>query len=249
MSSSSGKKSTDSALEKAFPNGEITLTPKNRSDWRNWLSKNYADKKFEEGGLWLVYYKKESSSEDEDRPTLTYLEAVLEGLCFGWIDSTARKIDIDRWGQYFRPRKAGSDWSRTNKTRVEELEKEGLMTDAGRAAIERAKKDGSWTRLDDVEDLIIPDDLRKALKEHEGAETFFEDLRDFQRKMSLHWLSTAKRADTRSNRIQKIAENAAEGKFYYGGSFVEPKAPKTPAKVTSKSGKKRKRRSDDDDDE
>jgi uncharacterized protein YdeI (YjbR/CyaY-like superfamily) len=244
---SSSKKAIDSALKKAFPNGEITATPKDRSEWREWLAENHADKKFEQGGMWLIYFKKEKKPE-EDRPTLNYAESVEEALCFGWIDGTKRKVDVERWSQYFRPRKVKSEWSRVNKKRVEELEKQGLMTDAGRAVIERAKKDGSWSKIDHVEDLIVPDDLRKALKEHE-AEEFFDNLRKSPRKMALHWLSTAKREETRANRMQQIVENAGQGRSYAGGgSFKELKARSTSSKGKKKatvSGRKGKRNDDE----
>eukprot|EP00475_Leptophrys_vorax_P002801 TRINITY_DN1157_c0_g3_i2.p2 TRINITY_DN1157_c0_g3~~TRINITY_DN1157_c0_g3_i2.p2 ORF type:complete len:243 (+),score=95.45 TRINITY_DN1157_c0_g3_i2:104-730(+) len=208
--------------------------------------------------MWVVYYKKlkpkskkskkskdddhHQQQEEDDRPDLTYVEAVEEALCFGWIDATSRKIDEDRWGQYFRPRKAGSEWSKVNKTRVEKLEKLGLMTDAGRAVIERAEKDGSWTMIDHVEDMVIAPDLKEALGKYENAETNFEAFGKTQKKMGLHWISTAKRAETRANRIAQVAENANLNKYYIGGRFKE-------VSEKSSNGKKRKKSEGDDDDE
>jgi uncharacterized protein YdeI (YjbR/CyaY-like superfamily) len=74
---------------------------------------------------------------------VTYEEIVLECLAHGWIDSLGRAKDERRTMLYIAPRKAGSNWSRPNKERVARLEAEGLMTEAGRAAVERAKQDGT----------------------------------------------------------------------------------------------------------
>ena len=82
---------------------------------------------------------------------------------FGWIDSIARKLDDDRTMLWFSPRKPGSGWARPNKERVERLTAAGLMTPAGQRVIDAARADGSWSRLDDVENLVVPDDLAAAL--------------------------------------------------------------------------------------
>ena len=92
-----------------------------------------------------------------------YEEAVEEALCVGWIDSVAGRLDEQRGLQWFSPRRPTSGWARTNKARVERLIADGLMLPAGLAAIEEAKRNGSWTLLDDVENLVVPDDLAAAL--------------------------------------------------------------------------------------
>ena len=102
------------------------------------------------------------------RTGLTYEEAVQEALCFGWIDGKAAKLDDQRTMLRFSPRKRGSGWARTNKVRIERLLAEGLMAEPGLALIEEAKRDGSWTMLDAVEDLIVPDDLAAAFDDHPG---------------------------------------------------------------------------------
>ena len=88
-----------------------------------------------------------------------YAEAVEEGLCVGWVDSRPGKLDEERSLLWFAPRKAGSGWSRPNKERVERLTAAGLMLPAGSAVVEAARADGSWSKLDAVEDLVEPDDL------------------------------------------------------------------------------------------
>ena len=93
-----------------------------------------------------------------------------EALSFGWIDSTANALDEDRYLQLFTPRKPKSTWSRINKERVEKLIKNGSMTVAGLEKIEAAKKNGSWTILDEVEDLIVPPDLEAAFDKNKEAQ-------------------------------------------------------------------------------
>ena len=136
------------------------LHPGDRAQWRAWLAEHHGD----HGGLWLVFWRKASG-----RTGLTYDQAVEEALCFGWIDGKAGKLDDQRTMIWFSPRKRGSGWARTNKARVERLLAEGLMTEPGLARIEEARRDGSWTKLDAVEDLVVPDDLAAAFAGHPGS--------------------------------------------------------------------------------
>lgn len=95
-------------------------------------------------------------------PTISWSEGVDEALCFGWIDGKRKPIDHEKFMQYFCKRKPAGTWSRINKKKIEQLIADGLMTTAGYKAIEAAKRNGSWTTLDDVEELKIPADLNKA---------------------------------------------------------------------------------------
>ena len=104
---------------------------KDRKAWRKWLQKHHDTSP----GVWLVYHKKHTGEK-----TVVYAEAVEEALCFGWIDSTSRPIDEDTYQQLFLPRKPKSQWSKLNKTRIEKMIEEGLMTEAGMAKIEAAKR-------------------------------------------------------------------------------------------------------------
>lgn len=126
------------------------VAPRSRVELRTWLEANHASSP----GARLAIGKKGNVV-----TSLTYEDAIQEGLCFGWIDSTAGRLDDDRYTVRFTPRRPGSSWARTNKARVERLIAEGLMTPAGLAVIDAAKADGSWTGLDEVEDLVVPDDL------------------------------------------------------------------------------------------
>lgn len=143
-------------------------------------------------------------------PTVSYSDAVDEALCFGWIDSTKKVLDADRYTQFFCKRKATSVWSKINKGKVDRLTKEGLMAQAGYNSIAMAKQNGAWNMLDEVEALIIPSDLATALNGNAGAMDFFLGLSKSVKKAILQWLVLAKRADTRNNRIHEIATLASQ---------------------------------------
>ena len=145
------------------------------------------------------------------RTGLTYDEAVEEALCFGWIDGRAGKLDDRRTMIWFSPRKRGSGWARTNKVRVERLLAEGLMAAPGLALIEEAKRDGSWTRLDAVEDLTVPDDLAAAFAGQPGSLERWDGLPRSVRRAALEWIVQAKRPETRARRVTETAQMAARG--------------------------------------
>jgi uncharacterized protein YdeI (YjbR/CyaY-like superfamily) len=171
-----------------------------REEWRAWLEANHATA----GSCWLVTWRKASG-----RPVLPYEAAIEEALCVGWVDSTGGRLDDQRTKLYFARRKAGSVWAATNKARVARLEAEGRMLPAGRAVIERAKADGSWTVLDDSEAGVVPDDLAAALAAHPPAAASFAAFPPSARKQIIGWISVAKRPATRAARIAATAERAA----------------------------------------
>jgi uncharacterized protein YdeI (YjbR/CyaY-like superfamily) len=169
---------------------------------RDWL----ADHHETTPGVWLVRWKKGHG------PYVPYPDAVRELLCVGWIDSQARKIDDDRSAVLVVPRRPGSGWSRINKQHLEELTAEGRMRPAGLAAIERAKADGSWTKLDEVETLREPDDLAAALEESPAARAQWDTFPRSTRRAILEWISSAKRAETRARRVAETVSEASVGR-------------------------------------
>jgi uncharacterized protein YdeI (YjbR/CyaY-like superfamily) len=176
------------------------VTAADRAEWRAWLEANHAASP----GVWLVLFKKGSGT-----PGVSYDEAVDECLCFGWIDSKVNSIDERRYKQLITPRKPGSGWSKINKAKVERLIAEGRMTAAGLAKIDAAKGDGSWTALDAVESLAVPDDLRAALDADEQATKYFAAFSASTRKHILAWIASAKRPETRLKRVARTVELAA----------------------------------------
>ena len=132
-----------------------------------------------------------------------------EALCFGWIDGTVNQLDDARFKQHLTPRKRGSIWARSNKERVARLAEQGLLAPAGIAAIESARADGSWTLLDDVDALLIPDDLAVALAGQPATERAFAGMSPSERKMALYGIASAKRPATRAKRIAETVAGAA----------------------------------------
>lgn len=178
-----------------------TFCPACPNDWREWLTQNHDSKQ----SVWLVCYKKQANV-----PTISWSDAVDEALCFGWIDSTRKSIDDQRFIQFFCRRKPNSAWSKINKVKVERLIAEGLMMQAGHESILKAKENGSWTLLDEVEELLVPEDLHKKLSENEIAAAYFEGLSKSVKKIILYWIASAKRTETRQNRINEVATLAAQ---------------------------------------
>ena len=143
-------------------------------------------------------------------PTLSWSDAVDEALCFGWIDSKKVSIDKEKSHQFFSKRKPVSTWSKINKAKIERLIADGKMTKAGLESIEIAKHNGSWSILDDVEELIIPIELEKEFKKHKGSKDYFLSLSKSMKKMLLQWIVLAKQPETKQRRIGEIAETAGQ---------------------------------------
>ena len=175
--------------------------PKDKKEWRNWLELNHIQK----DAVWLIFYKKKSPNHN-----LGWSESVDEALCFGWIDSTKRTIDNEKYKQYFSKRKAKSNWSKINKDKVRTLIDQGLMKEEGYKSIEIAKQNGSWTILDGVETLLIPEDLKVEFLNYKGSMEYFDSLSKSAKKSLLYWIISAKRKETRQKRILEIVENASK---------------------------------------
>lgn len=176
------------------------ICPRSRQEWRDWLELNHKEKDV----VWLIFYKKSTL-----KFNLSWSESVDEALCFGWIDSTKKTIDNERFKHYFSKRKSKSNWSKVNKDKVKILIDQKLMKEAGFKSIEIAKENGSWTNLDTVERLEIPEDLEIGLKRRKGAMQYFESLNKSSKKGLIYWVVSAKRSDTRIKRISEIVENAS----------------------------------------
>lgn len=176
-----------------------SVHPKTRSEWRAWLTQHHERHE----GVWLVTYKKATG-----KPRIEYDDAVEEALCFGWVDSKPAKLDDERSMLYFAPRKQGTGWSGPNKQRVQKLIATGLMMPSGLAKVENAKRDGSWSRLDAVEALEIPQDLRAALAEYPNAENNFDAFPRSVKRSILEWILNAKKAETRAKRVAETARLA-----------------------------------------
>lgn len=179
------------------------VEPGSVTEWRAWLAAHHTTSP----GCWLVSWKPSTG-----RQAFPYEAGIQEALCFGWIDSQIRTLDDHRSALLYTPRKRGSVWSGPNKRRVELLEADGRMTDAGRAVIQRAKADGSWTILDDVEAGILPADLLAVLEASPAARDAWDSFPPGARRGMHQWVIAAKRPETRAKRIAEIAAEAAAGR-------------------------------------
>lgn len=174
---------------------------KNAQEWREWLHENH----HLHDCVFLIFYRVDSSFE-----SMRWEEAVKVAICYGWIDSTVKRLDDERRRQMFTPRKEKSVWSKLNKTYIDELIRENLMHESGLKKIEIAKKNGSWESLDAVENLEIPTDLQKAFDNNVIAFDNYNNFSKSYRKSYLYWLNQAKREETRQNRISEIIDLCAK---------------------------------------
>ncbi|MBI2512872.1 MAG: YdeI/OmpD-associated family protein [Opitutae bacterium] len=183
------------------------MTPrffKSAADFRAWLEKNHATAT----ELWVGLYKKHVPN-----PGLTYPDAVIEALCFGWIDSVMRRIDDDRHMQRFTPRKPGSVWSNINVAHVERLTREGRMAPAGLAAfaVRSAAKTGIYS-FEREKPAELPPAYLREFKAHAVAWKFFQAQPPGYRRLALHHVVNPKQEATRRRWLEKLIAASAAGR-------------------------------------
>ncbi len=184
---------------------------------RAWLVENAATSP----GVWLALTRKGGTT-----TTLTWQEAVDEGLCFGWIDGQARKGDEHTSWIRFTPRGPRSTWSRRNVEHVARLEVDGRMTDAGRAAVVAAQVDGRWERAyAPPSEAELPADLLAAVAAVPAAQAMLDVLTKTNRYALFHRLSTVKREETRQRKIAQFVEMLARHESPYPQKATPPPAP------------------------
>ncbi|MDC2891440.1 YdeI/OmpD-associated family protein [Psychrosphaera algicola] len=161
-----------------------------------WLEQNH-DTKTE---LWLKIFKKSSKI-----PTITWGEAVIEGLCWGWIDGVKKSLDDDAYLQRFTPRRQGSNWSKRNTEHVEKLIRDGRMQESGLIHVRLAKANGRWqAAYAPQSEMVIPDDFLAALDGNSKAKQCFETLTRSQKFTISTGLQTAKKPETRLKRFNQF---------------------------------------------
>jgi uncharacterized protein YdeI (YjbR/CyaY-like superfamily) len=173
------------------------VRPKSREAWRAWLQKHHAVSP----GVWLIFAKKHTKL-----PSLSYADAVEEALCFGWIDSLMKSIDDQFHRQMFTPRKAKSVWSALNRARVARLTRQGQMAPAGLAAMALARTTGMWHAHADIEALVVPPELQRALDADPDAKRHWPTYSESARKGFLFMLANARRPETRDRRAREIVD-------------------------------------------
>jgi uncharacterized protein YdeI (YjbR/CyaY-like superfamily) len=180
-----------------------TLYVTSREEWRAWLTKHYQS----ETEVWLIYYKKHSG-----RSRISYDHAVEEALCFGWVDSIVKSIDDDKFAQKFTPRRDWTKWSALNKRRLRTLIREGRMTEAGLAKIDRALLGEEPPAKQSKGDLDIPRFVKQALKANAQAWENFRNLAPSHRRAYLQWIMEAKKEETRQRRLQEAVARLEQRK-------------------------------------
>ena len=180
---------------------------KSAGAFRAWLEKHHAS----ESELWAGFYKAASG-----KGGLSYKEAVDEGLCFGWIDGVRRSLDAESYVQRFSPRTAKSYWSAVNTKRAQELIVEGRMRPAGAAAFERRGAGGSARYSFERETPQLTRAQRARFKAHRAAWAYFESEAPWYRRVTIHWVTSAKRDETRERRLATLIADSAKGQRIRG---------------------------------
>jgi uncharacterized protein YdeI (YjbR/CyaY-like superfamily) len=173
------------------------------ADLRAWLERHHAS----ESELIVGFYKKGSG-----RPSITWPEAVDQALCFGWIDSVRRRVDDASYCNRFTPRKARSTWSAVNVKRMKELIEEGLVAPAGLAAFDRRADDRTAVySYEQRRNAKLEPEHEQRLRADELAWVHFEAQPPSYRRAAIHWVTSAKRPETRERRLAQLIECSAAG--------------------------------------
>ena len=173
-------------------------------EWRKWLSKNYR----KEDRVLLIRYKKHTGKE-----SFNQRDAMNEAICFGWIDTTLKRIDDERYGVTFVKRKKSSRWSENTFARAREMIRKRKMTKFGL----KMYQEGLKKPTHDVgvpKNPGVPEELKKELekKKNKKAKDNFEKLAPSYKRIYLRWLVSAKREETLKNRVKVVIERLREGK-------------------------------------
>jgi uncharacterized protein YdeI (YjbR/CyaY-like superfamily) len=173
-------------------------------EFRAWLEANHESAT----ELWMGLHKKHVRD-----PGLSYPDAVIEALCFGWIDSTAQRIDEDAVRQRWTPRKATGIWSTTNVATVERLIAEGRMRPAGLAAYAHRQDNRTGVYAYEQAEKGMPPDEDALLRADPAAAAFWDTATASYRKMCIYWVLSAKREETRARRLAQLVDDCAHGRL------------------------------------
>ncbi len=172
-----------------------------------WLEAHHAV----EPEVWVKIYKKSSGQK-----TINWEEAVIEALCWGWIDGIKKPFDDQAYLQRFTPRRKGSNWSKRNREHVERLIAEGRMQEAGLVHVRAAQADGRWeAAYAPPSEMTVPEDFLAALEQRPQAKAFFETLNRQNLYAIAYRLQTAKKPETRQKRFNQFLDMLEKGKKLY----------------------------------
>ena len=168
---------------------------------REWFDAHHATA----AELWVGYHKKATG-----RPSLTWPEAVDEALCVGWIDGIRVGVDDDRWAQRFTPRRARSTWSAINVAKVATLTAEGRMRPAGLATFDARSEGNTAIYSYEVAPGALTDAELARFQEDGAAWADWERRSPSYRRTTTHWVTSAKRPETRARRLAQVIAASAE---------------------------------------
>jgi len=169
---------------------------------RQWLKANHAS----ENELWIKVFKVKTG-----KASVTWIEIVIEALCWGWIDGIRKSIDGEAYFQRITPRKPRSTWSKRNREHAERLIAEGRMQEPGLVQVRAAKADGRWKNAYAASEMKVPADFLAAVKRKPKAKQRFETLNRTDRYAIAYGLTTAKRPETRQRRFDKYLDMLIRG--------------------------------------
>jgi uncharacterized protein YdeI (YjbR/CyaY-like superfamily) len=170
---------------------------------RDWFDEHHATAT----ELWVGYHRKETGV-----PSVTWPQAVDEALCVGWIDGVRYRLDERRFAQRFTPRRKGSNWSAINTQRANELIAAGRMRPAGRMAFEARSPEKTAVYSYERAMAAFTDEERATFEADAAAWSFFESQSASYRRGATYWVTSAKRADTRSRRFETLVRDSREGR-------------------------------------
>lgn len=185
----------------AARNEEIrpAVQPRSRAAWRAWLEKHHE----REEHVWLIADKRRTG-----RSAIRLEDAIEEALCFGWIDSTIRRIDDETFARKFSRRRAGSEWSQLNARRARRLIEEGRMTPAGLAAFKAPSRPKDRMSPRDAP-LAPPPDLARAIERSASAKASYTRFPASAKRLYHSWILSAKRPETRARRVAEAVGRIA----------------------------------------
>ncbi len=183
------------------PGSYPELTVRTRAAWRRWLKKHHSSSR----GVWFVHFRKESGEK-----SVGYDDLVEEALCFGWIDSTIRKLDDMRYAHLVTPRTNRSNWSELNRRRMNALIEADLMTAAGLAVYRPERSTIGPVRADLR--VAMPMFFTRALRANPQARRNFDALARSYKRHYIDWLTQAKRDETRVRRLAEAVRLLTGGR-------------------------------------
>jgi uncharacterized protein YdeI (YjbR/CyaY-like superfamily) len=171
-------------------------------EFYDWLEENHDT----ESEVYVGFFKSHTG-----KRAMSWSEAVDQALCWGWIDTRTNSIDEDRYMQRFTPRKPGSNWSKINVEKVAKLKEAGLMRPAGLAAFEKRTDERTGVYSFEREDTTLPSEYEEQLRANPAAADYFDAMPPWYRRTATHWVTSAKREETRLRRLRQLIEDSAAG--------------------------------------